>query len=133
MVEIYTDGACSGNPGPGGWAAILTCSGREKELSGSVESSTSNQMELTAILEGLSYLTPLCLVTVYTDSANCIGWLAKGWKRKNKDIQYLCSRIDKVVSHNELTVLYKKVKAHNGNEMNERVDRLAVSAATGGK
>ncbi|MGN0571951.1 MAG: ribonuclease HI, partial [Candidatus Fimenecus sp.] len=91
-VELFTDGACSGNPGPGGWGAILRCHGKEKELSGGNENTTNNKMELTAVIEGLKALKFPCKVTLYTDSKYVsdglsLGWAeawkARGWKKKD--------------------------------------------------
>ena len=78
-VEIFTDGACSGNPGPGGWAAILVAGGRKKEVSGGVQSTTNNRMELTAAIEALKKLKKPCSVTLYSDSAYLVSAFSKGW------------------------------------------------------
>ena len=91
-VEIFTDGACSGNPGPGGWGTILRFNGVEKELSGGMDDTTNNRMEIMAVLEGLRALTRPCQVTVYTDSKYVMdsatkwleGWVRKGWKTASK-------------------------------------------------
>ncbi len=89
-VELFTDGACSGNPGPGGWGAILRCNGIEKELSGGSAQTTNNKMELTAVIEGLKALKRPCDVTLYTDSKYvsdglskgwAVSWKARGWKK----------------------------------------------------
>ena len=80
-VTLYTDGACSGNPGPGGWGAILEYNGHEKELSGGESSTTNNRMELTAVIEGLSALREPCIVELYSDSKYVIDSLEKGWAR----------------------------------------------------
>ncbi|MDE6060032.1 MAG: ribonuclease HI, partial [Clostridia bacterium] len=93
-VEIYTDGACSGNPGMGGWAAVLLYNGHKKEISGAQAETTNNRMELTAIIEGLKMLKEPCMVTVYSDSAYSVepflknwisGWIARGWRTASKD------------------------------------------------
>jgi len=141
-VEIYTDGACSGNPGPGGWGAILMCSGREKELSGYEENTTNNRMELLAAIMALEKLKYPCKVTLYSDSAYLInaltkGWLENwkrnGWKRgkekeevKNTD---LWQRLDELCEVHE--VQWVKVKGHADNEFNNRCDKLATGAIRG--
>ena len=137
FVEIFTDGACSGNPGPGGWAAILRFGLHEKELSGGEASTTNNRMELTAVIKGLSALKETCRVTVITDSkyvADGINlgwaenWKQNGWKKANKkpalnsDLwEELLALMDK---HN---VNIKWIKGHDGHPENERCDRLAVA------
>ena len=127
-VITYTDGSCRPNPGPGGWAAILTCGEHQKEISGGHPNTGINQMELTAVLKGLHALTKPCKVTVVTDSQNVIGWLSQGWKRKHQTVQLICAEIDLVVASKGLTVSYEKVKSHAGHPMNERVDQLAKAA-----
>ena len=128
VVTIHTDGACSGNPGPGGWSAILTCGEHQKELSGGEPETTNNRMELTAVLKGLHALTKPCKVTIVTDSANVIGWLSLGWKRKNAQIAALCAEIERVIEAKGLTVEFQKVAGHAGHPLNERADQLAVAA-----
>ena len=134
---IYTDGACSGNPGPGGWACILVCGETEKELSGSEESTTNNRMEITAAIKGLEALKKSCNVTVVSDSAYLCDSVMKGWifnwqKKdwaRNKDTpvpncdlwQRLCELIK---LHN---VIFSRVPGHSGHPYNERCDKLAVS------
>lgn len=136
FVKIYTDGACSGNPGPGGWGTILKCNGVEKELSGGEKETTNNRMELTAVIEGLKSLKRKCDVEVITDSkyvADAVlkgwakSWRRNGWKKSDKkpalnsDLwEVLLNEIDK---HN---VDITWVKGHNGHPENERCDRLAV-------
>ena len=135
-VCIYTDGACSGNPGPGGWAAILSCMGREKELSGGERETTNNRMELRAVIEALSALKEPCEVELWTDSqyiARAIneGWLAgwkrRGWKRKEGELKNpeLWQRLDALL--NTHSVSFNWVKGHDGQEQNERCDALAVA------
>ncbi len=133
-VTIYTDGACSGNPGPGGWAAILQYKGMEKELSGGERNTTNNRMELTAVIRGLEALKEPCAVTVYTDSqyisrAIGEGWLAK-WKKngftkkgglKNAE---LWRELDSLLQRHTVTLRW--VKGHAENDLNNRCDRLAV-------
>jgi ribonuclease HI len=136
-IEIYTDGACSGNPGPGGWGAILKWNGHEKELSGGEEETTNNRMEMTAVVKGLEALKKPSDVTLYTDSKYVLqgatewleGWKARGWKGANKKPvknQDLWEQIDSAIqTHN---VKFVWVKGHSGHEFNERVDKLAVAA-----
>ncbi len=137
-VEIYTDGACKGNPGPGGWGALLRMGGHEKELSGAEADTTNNRMELTAAIRGLEALREPCEVTLYTDSTYVIdgitkwihGWKKKGWKTASRkpvlnaelwrDLDLLRSRHD---------VSWHWVKGHAGHPENERVDQLASDAA----
>ena len=135
-VCIYTDGACSGNPGPGGWAAILSCMGREKELSGGERETTNNRMELRAVLEALSALKEPCEVELWTDSqyiARAIteGWLAgwkrRGWRRKEGELKNpeLWQRLDALLGEHRVTVNW--LRGHDGQEQNERCDALAVA------
>ena len=131
-VEIYTDGACSGNPGPGGWAAILVYGEKEKEISGHDDATTNNRMELIASIAALESLKSKCSVDLYTDSTYVKdgitkwihGWKKKGWKDiKNRD---LWERLD--TANNSHEVRWHWVRGHNGHDMNERVDKLAVAA-----
>ena len=137
-VTIYTDGACSGNPGPGGWGAILMHNENKKELSGGIKDTTNNIMEITAVLEALKALKFPCEVDIYSDSAyvvNCFNqgwiynWLKKGWKTasgengKNKELWEELYNLTKV--HN---VTFHKVKGHADNEYNNRCDELARNA-----
>jgi len=131
-VTIYTDGACSGNPGPGGWGAILVYGDTEKEISGHELHSTNNRMELMAAIAALESLKSKCDVDLITDSQyvkNGITEWIFGWKKKNwKDVKNreLWERLDKANSQHK--VKWHWVKGHNGHEMNERVDKLAVAA-----
>ena len=137
-VEIFTDGACKGNPGPGGWGAILRYGSAEKEISGGSPDTTNNQMELTAVIEALTCLKEPCSVMVYSDSTYVCrsinegwikNWLAKNWIKKGKPVpnaelwQKLLPLLDK---H---SVTFNWVRGHNGHPENERCDRLAVAAA----
>ena len=135
-VCIYTDGACSGNPGPGGWAAILSCMGREKELSGGERETTNNRMELRAVIEARSALKEPCEVELWTDSqyiARAIneGWLAgwkrRGWRRKEGELKNpeLWQRLDALLGEHKVTVNW--LRGHDGQEQNERCDALAVA------
>ena len=120
-VSIWTDGSGSGGRGPGGWACILRCGGWEREIRGHELDTTSQRMEIMATIRGLEALKKPCTVTVYTDSQYVIGVLSLGWKRKaNHD---LLAKADALVSKH--TVSFEKVKAHNGDAMNERADELA--------
>ena len=134
-VKIYTDGACSGNPGPGGYAAILIYKGIEKEISGGEPNTTNNKMEITAVVEGLKLLKEPCDVTVYSDSAYVVnavemGWL-ESWKRNNwiksdkkqvKNIELWEELLKLLNVHN---VKFVKVKGHSDNELNNKCDELA--------
>lgn len=136
-VEVFTDGACRGNPGPGGWAALLRFRGHEKMLSGAVEQTTNNRMELMAAIEALAALKRHCRVRVTTDSEylrqGITQWLAKwkanGWRTsqrqpvKNQD---LWQRLDEVTSAHEVS--WHWVKGHSGHDENERVDQAANEA-----
>ena len=135
-VTLYTDGACSGNPGPGGWGAILEYMGHEKELSGGEESTTNNRMELTAVIMGLSAIKEPCIVELYSDSKYVIDGLEKGWAESWKKKGWIKS--DKKPALNpdlwdqllELTgkhqMRYHWVKGHAENPKNNRCDELAV-------
>lgn len=137
-VFIYTDGACSGNPGPGGWGTILKYNGKEKVLSGGEKSTTNNRMELMAVIEGLSALKERCRVTVYSDSKYIIDaiqqgwakkWRSKGWMRTNKDKALnsdLWETLLNLLENHEVDFVW--VKGHAGHPENERCDRLAVNA-----
>lgn len=136
-VEIYTDGACSGNPGPGGWGAILRWNGHEKELSGGAEETTNNRMELMAAIVSLETLTRPAQVVLTTDSVYVKdgitkwleGWKARGWKtaaKKPVKNQDLWERLDSAVQRHDIT--WKWVKGHAGHPDNERADQLAFAA-----
>ena len=135
-VQIYTDGACSGNPGPGGWGAILRYNGVEKELCGGEKQTTNNRMELTAAIMGLSALKQPCKVELYSDSKYlCDGilqgwarsWKQNGWKKPDKKPALnvdLWEQILSLLDTHEVTVIW--VKGHAGHPENERCDKLAV-------
>ena len=137
-VTIYTDGACSGNPGPGGWGTILSARGVKKELSGGERSTTNNRMELTAVIRGLQALKRPCKVTVVTDSkyvadAVTLGWAknwkAQGWMRNQKEKALnpdLWEELLTLLSIHEVT--FSWVKGHAGHPENERCDEMAVAA-----
>lgn len=133
-IEIYTDGACSGNPGPGGWGAILRCQGKEKELSGGNPSTTNNQMELQAAIEALRALKEPCHVDLYTDSQYLrqgitqwiFNWKKNGWKtadRKPVKNQELWVTLDGLVQTHSIN--WHWLKGHAGHPENERCDELA--------
>ncbi len=136
QVELYTDGACSGNPGPGGWAAILCYKNFEKEMCGGSPDTTNNRMELTAVIEGLKTLNENCDVTVYSDSKYVIDSIEKGWVYawKNKGWRKASNEPALNVDLWEILLALLKqhkvrfvwVKGHDGNPMNERCDALAV-------
>ena len=127
-VIVYTDGSCYPNPGPGGWAAILTMGSRRKQLSGYLPKSTNNQAELVAVLEGIKALQCACEVVVVTDSRLVIGWLSSGWKRKNHQCAVICAAIDQEVLLKGHSVSFKHVKGHSGVLLNEAADVLAGKA-----
>lgn len=137
-VTIYTDGACSGNPGPGGWAALLMYGDKERVITGYEAHTTNNRMELAAVVESLRVLKEKCLVAVHTDSsyvANAFnenwieGWVKRGWKTADKKPvknQDLWEELLKQMDRHQVT--FVKVKGHSTDEFNNRVDRLAVEA-----
>lgn len=137
-VDIYTDGACSGNPGIGGWAAVLLYNGHKKEISGAEANTTNNRMELTAIIEGLKMLKEPCNVTVYSDSAYSVepfiknwisGWIARGWRTASKDEVKNIDLWQELLSLKQVhDVKFIKVKGHADNELNNRCDELARAA-----
>lgn len=143
FVRIFTDGACRGNPGPGGWACILRhpASGSQKEFSGGDSETTNNRMELQAVIEGLASLTRRTRVEVITDSTYVAkgaqswmpGWKRNGWKRREgkslkpvKNVEYW-QKLDALLNQHEVT--FTVVKGHSGHPENERCDELAVAAA----
>ena len=134
-VEIYTDGACSGNPGAGGWGVILRCNGVEKELSGGQANTTNNRMELTAVIEALKALTKSCELIIYTDSRYVMdgvtkwlpNWQNNGWRTANKKTPVknidLWQSLESLIQKHQIKWVW--VKCHNGHAENERVDELA--------
>ena len=136
QVTLYTDGACSGNPGPGGWAAILIYNGREKVLSGGEKTTTNNRMELTGVIEGLKALKEPCAVDLYSDSKYVIDALEKGWAVRWKKNGWMRNKKDPALNPElweELLQLTERhaltchwVKGHAENDYNNRCDALAV-------
>ena len=136
-VTLYTDGACSGNPGPGGWGCILEYNGVQKELSGGEMETTNNRMELTAVIKGLEALKESCIVELYSDSKYVIdalekgwavSWQEKGWRKADKKPALnpdLWQRLLELVQQH--TLHYHWVKGHADHPMNNRCDELAVA------
>ncbi len=137
-VIIYTDGACSGNPGPGGWGTILLYKDIKKEISGGLKDTTNNIMEMTAVIEGLKLLKESCNVKIYSDSAYVVnafnehwieGWLKNNWQNSKKETvknkELWLKLIDLTQKHN---VEFIKVKGHSNNELNNRCDEMARKA-----
>lgn len=139
-VIIYTDGACSGNPGPGGWGSILMYKENKKEISGGKKDTTNNVMELTAVIEALKLLKFKCKVSVYSDSAYVVnafnqkwiyGWMKNGWKNASKEPvknKELWEELYELTKEHEVTFI--KVKGHSDNEFNNRCDEMAREAIT---
>jgi ribonuclease HI len=137
QVRLFADGSCHGNPGPGGWAALLEYEGRQRELSGAEAATTNNRMELRAVIEGLSALREPCEVQVWTDSRYVVdgmstwlaSWKRRGWRTadkkpvKNED---LWRSLDEAATRHRVT--WHWVRGHDGHPENERVDRLANAA-----
>ena len=137
-ITIYTDGACSGNPGPGGWGAILMFKDNKKEISGGLKDTTNNIMELTAVIQALRLVKYPCKISVYSDSAYVVNaflqgwiynWLKKNWKTadgspvKNKELWEELYNFTKIHE-----IKFNKVKGHSDNEFNNRCDELARNA-----
>ena len=136
-VTIYTDGACSGNPGPGGWGAILEYNGRRKELSGGEKSTTNNRMELMGVISALSALTEPCAVALYTDSQYIVNAMTKGWAVKWQKNGWMRNKKDPALNPDlwqqvldlcrKHEVAFHWVKGHADNPNNNRCDQLAVA------
>ena len=134
-VILYTDGACSGNPGPGGWGAILVYKGKEKVMSGGMNETTNNRMEILAVIEGLKCLKEPCKVEIYSDSAYVVNtflqgwlenWIKNDWKTSsNKQVQNVDLWKELIALLNKHEVHWNKVKGHADNELNNRCDVLA--------
>jgi ribonuclease HI len=141
-IDIYTDGACKGNPGPGGWGVLLKSGATEKELFGGELDTTNNRMEMMAVIEGLKALKRPCAVTLHVDSQYVLkgitewiaGWKAKGWKTANKapvkNVD-LWMQLDALVYQGEHTIQWRWVKGHAGDPGNERADGLANRGVPG--
>ena len=141
VVEMFTDGACLGNPGPGGWAALLRFKGTEREVAGGEKLTTNNRMEMMAVIQALTALKRPCAVTLHLDSQYVLkgitewlpGWKAKGWKTaskqpvKNVD---LWQRLDELVATGGHRIDWRWVKGHAGDPGNERADALANQGVT---
>ena len=136
-VDLFTDGACRGNPGPGGWGAILRFQGREKEIAGGAPATTNNRMELQAVIEGLNALKEKCHVTIHTDSKYVmdgvtkylVNWKMKGWKTADKkDVKNidLWQALDTALARHRVDWIW--VRGHDGHAENERADALARAA-----
>lgn len=136
QVFLYTDGACSGNPGPGGWGAVLVCGDHRRELSGGEASTTNNRMELTAVIQGLSALKYGCEVTLTSDSKYVLDAITQRWVYKWKQNGWMRNKTDKALNPDLWELLleqierhkmtYHWVKGHAGHPENERCDQLAV-------
>ena len=135
-IDIYTDGACKGNPGPGGWGAWLKSGDAQKELCGGELGTTNNRMEMTAVIEALAALKRPCKVTLHVDSQYVLkgmtewlpGWKARGWKTASKEPVKnvdLWQRLDALVNSGEHQIDWRWVRGHNGDPGNERADALA--------
>ena len=136
-IELYTDGSCSGNPGPGGWGCVLRYSGAERELSGGAPETTNNRMELTAAIEGLRALREPCAVTLYSDSKYLCdaiekrwldAWKKRGWKKADKNPvlnRELWEALDALLASHRVRLVW--VKGHAENRYNNRCDELAVA------
>lgn len=137
QVDIFTDGACSGNPGPGGWGAILRYKGTDKEISGGEAQTTNNRMELTAVIEALKLLKESCEVTLWTDSKYvadglgkgwAAGWKKNGWKKADKKHALNPDLWDELLSLNDKhTITIQWIKGHASHPENEKCDRMAVA------
>ena len=138
-VEIFTDGACKGNPGPGGWGAILRYGQKEKEISGGEPQTTNNRMEINAVLQSFKCLKEPCKVTLYSDSQYVCNALKLGWAKKWQANNWMRNKKEPALNADlweELLGLYEQheveivwVRGHSGHPENERCDRLAVAAA----
>lgn len=138
-VEIFTDGACQGNPGPGGWGSILRYNNHEKEISGGEKYTTNNRMEITAVLEAIRLLKEPCNITLYSDSQYVCNAIEKGWAKKWRSNCWMRTKKDPAINadlwEQLLTIIEKHnlnivwVKGHAGHPENERCDQLAVAAA----
>jgi ribonuclease HI len=124
-LHIWTDGACSGNPGPGGWAVAWKEDSETKILSGYHPQTTNNRMELTAVLQAVSHFEHTHLI-IHTDSQGVINWLNGSWKRNDSNIHSLCATIEHQARNAQVTYSFVYVKGHSGDAMNNLVDKEAV-------
>ena len=141
QVTIHTDGSCLGNPGPGGYGAVLEHEGREMELSGGFRRTTNNRMEILAVIVGLEALKEPCAVTIYSDSRYVVDAVEKGWARKWRASGWMRNKRERALNPDlwqrllaaldEHRVTLRWVRGHAGNQGNIRADRLAVAAASG--
>lgn len=139
QVQIYADGACKGNPGPGGWGTVLVCGKHEKRMSGGEAHTTNNRMELTAVISGLEIIKSPCEITVYSDSKYVVdsiqkgwaqGWEKRGWKKADKSPALnsdLFERLLRLVE--KYNVQFVWIKGHAGHAYNEECDSMAVTEA----
>ena len=124
-IVIHTDGACKGNPGPGGWGTVIEQNGDQQKLSGSEPQTTNNRMEMTAVIKGLEAVDPSAKVLISSDSTYVINTMTKGWKRKvNHD---LWDQLDRLVKNRDIS--WRWVRGHNGDRGNELADALATKEA----
>lgn len=140
QVTIYTDGACRGNPGPGGYGVVLLCEGHRKELSGGYRLTTNNRMEIMAAIEGLRALKQKCRVTLYTDSEYLSNAISKGWAARWRKNHWMRNKKDRAVNPDlwealldlcgQHEVTFAWVRGHAGTAENERCDQLAVEASS---
>ena len=141
QVAIYTDGACTGNPGPGGYGVVLKFGEHRRELSGGFRRTTNNRMELLGPIKGLESLNQCCRVVIYSDSKYVVDSIQKGWAKRWRDNRWMRNKKDKAINPDLWKLLldlcekrdveFRWVKGHSGNPENERCDELAVQAAHG--
>jgi ribonuclease HI len=125
QIVIHTDGACKGNPGPGGWGTVIEQNGNQQKLSGSEPQTTNNRMEMTAVIKGLEAVDPSAKVLISSDSTYVINTMTKGWKRKvNHD---LWDQLDRLVRNRDIS--WRWVRGHSGDRGNELADALATKEA----
>jgi ribonuclease HI len=140
-VNLYADGACSGNPGPGGYGAVLECGGKRREMSAGFVRTTNNRMELRGVIAGLESLKEPCVVRVVTDSQYVVNGIGQGWAAKWRSNGWMRNRKEKALNSDlwerllnlcdQHTVTFTWVRGHAGHPMNERCDALAVAAISG--
>lgn len=128
-VDLFVDGSCLGNPGPGGWCALLRCGEREKTIIGFSPSTTNNTMELEAVVGGLMSLKQPAEITVYTDSAGLVGWVTGEWRCRHPHLMEVVVRLKKLVSSGGHSLAFSKIVGHSGHRENEYCDRMAKLGA----